>query len=201
MCAHPVSKASVPTRYRLEQVVAGHYPESMKQITLADICPQPGKFSLKLTGKEYTLRPITIADQAWISERFGKQLQDIFREVRSKEIAQLAYHQMDEQSKAEFEPKDVVIHNEDTGERTNSKIGGWRLFAAQVSGMVEMEGIFKALLHCIGISQPLIDELEAEVKAEELKKKVSQEEALPAGVASSTDSQASTDTPLTRSAG
>jgi hypothetical protein len=173
----------------------------MKQITLADICPQPGKFTLKSTGKEYTLLPISIADQAWINERFGKNLEQIFREVRSNEIAQIAYHQMDEQSKTEFEPKEVTIHNEETGARTKTMIGGWRLFAAQVAGMGEMEGIFKALLHTIGVSQPLIEELEADMKAEELKKKEDPSETRPAGGESLTPSPVSTDIPLTRSAG
>lgn len=173
----------------------------MKPLKLEDLCPQQGRFRLKSTGEtEYTLRPMTLADRAWINATFPGKIDKIFSQLQANELSQIVYRLMDDDSKAKFKPRSVRIFNEDTGVETSGEVGGWRLLAAIAQGgLQELEGMMKALLHTIGISEPIIEEL-AKVD-ESAEKKTPDPAELSAGAPPSTSLPASTDTPSIRSAG
>lgn len=163
-----------------------------------DLCPQPGRFTLKSTGQTYTLRPISLADRAWINDKFGSDLQKIFSEMRGLEIAQIVYHQLDDASKESFQPREVILWDEETGQKVpQGTKGGPSLLAMMIEGLGELAQVFEALLKTIGISEPVINEM----ANQELKKKEMNRPPKPTGGGSSTSLPASMDTPLSRSAG
>lgn len=148
----------------------------MKPISLSDLTPEGATFTLHSTpGVEYKLRPINLADENWLAETFGKDLDAVFREVRMMPIARICFHQMETESKRMFAQQDVVFINEE-GVETTKKIGGAELLFWQMQGgMNEKMEVFLALMKTIGISRDLItqsvDNPELAKAALEVKKK------------------------------
>lgn len=163
-------------------------PVHMRPIKLEDLVPQTAEFSLRSTGQTYRLRPLNIDDRIWINQTYGKNLQQIFRHVLVKEISHIAFHQMLEEDKVNFTVKNVEIVDDD-GNKREIKLGGLNLFRTLVEGTDEITAILTAVLHAIGISQPLLEEMAAEVSGEESQKK---NETLT-GEKSLTSSQVNTD--------
>jgi len=129
----------------------------MKPIDLKDLTPMGATITLKSTGKEYRLRPFTLADEKWLQETFGNDLEKIFREINMVQIARIAFHQMEDDDRRDFVQRDVTFINED-GEEKVVKRGGAELFFWMISGMEEKLQIFQALMHTIGISRAVIDQ-------------------------------------------
>lgn len=126
---------------------------------LEDIAPRRAKISLNATKKSYEIRPISIADELWLQERFGDKLEESVNQGKIRDIAAIIYHQMDEDDKRDFAAQDVTIMNE-AGESETLRIGGEKLFFSMVHGPAEKLELYKALLVTLGISQPVIDELD-----------------------------------------
>jgi hypothetical protein len=142
----------------------------MRPIKIEELIPLPGEFTLRATGKTYRLEPVSVADRIWITKNFGNDLEDIFRSVRAKEIAQIAFHQMSPEDKEFFTEKSVEFID-DLGHKKEELIGGINLFLRLIRGNDEITAVLSALLHTIGISQPLLDEMAEDVAQESAQKK------------------------------
>lgn len=165
----------------------------MNEIKLEDIIPQGSSFTLKRTEKTYYLKPVSLADELWISQTFGDQLQEIMSQVKMKEICRIVFRLLEDDSKQEFRAKDVELINEE-GESMTVRLGGAELLMCLVSGYGEKIQIIEALMDTLGASRPVRDKL---TKAEEDQKKSQK----PIGQKSSTSSQPSTDGPQKKSFG
>lgn len=138
----------------------------MQSIRIEDIVPQGAKFKLRSTGRSYKINALSLADEIWINEEFGKGLEDIFKQVKMKEICRIIFRLMDEGDKEEFAAQDVTIMNEQ-GEKITKRLGGSELLFLMISGFQEKIDIFQALLQTIGVSRPLMDKLSEEEKKNE----------------------------------
>ena len=160
----------------------------MRPLKLEDIVPQTGEFTLRSTGITYRLRPVNVDDRMWINHTYGGNLENIFKKLMVKEICHIAFHQLDDSDKLQFVKKQVQIVD-DEGSKKELELGGLSLFRTLIQGNDELTAILTALLHTIGISQPLIDEMAAELSSETAEKKSPNQ----TGEKSLTSSPASTD--------
>lgn len=160
----------------------------MKPVNLSDLNPQGSSFTLSSTGKTYRLRPVNLADERWLAETFGSDLEEIFKEMKMLPIARIVFHQLEEDSKQDFRQIDVKIINEE-GVEITKKMGGAELLFWQIRGMNEKIEIIQAMLETIGISRKMLDDFEQDISDEEKKSQASR----PTGQQSLTDSPASMD--------
>lgn len=159
----------------------------MQTIRLQDLIPEAAEFSLRITGKTYRLRPFNLADEAWLHQTFGEQIQKIFEEIRMQEIARIVFHQLEPESQREFAAQEVRIIDEATGEEKVERIGGATLLYQVISGFDEKLAIFRALMQTIGVSRQLLDG-----ELEQAEKKSSKTSSQRTGGRSSTYSRLST---------
>lgn len=131
----------------------------MDTIRLEDIIPEGATFTLRKTGKTYRLNPVNLSDELWMSNTFGERLDDIFKNIRMKDICRIVFRLMDEDDKQDFAAKDVAFMNEE-GETLEKRMGGAELLFVLVSGYAEKIEIFQALLTTIGVSRPMQEALE-----------------------------------------
>jgi hypothetical protein len=141
----------------------------MKPIELKDLNPQGAEITLRKTGKTYRLRPVNLADEKWMAETFGNDLEKIFRDIQMVQIMRIVFHQLEHEDKVDFRQQDVEFMNEE-GVTITKKIGGAELLFWMIEGMEEKIQIFQALMKTIGISRAMID---GELSEEEKKSPVS----------------------------
>ena len=130
-----------------------------KAVTLKDICPEDGEFTLSDTGKTYTVRKFTLRDHAWLSENFGgtDAVAAAFQSPLS--MLRIAFHQMPVEQQKEFTPQPFEVMDEDTGEVRTERVGGWRLFAQSIpNNGADIVGIAEALTRALVGSAPLLDD-------------------------------------------
>lgn len=141
----------------------------MEPLKLEDLQPKGAFFTLKaLPKKKIYIRPITAADEIWLTEKFGGRLQEIFNNSLMKEMCQIVFHQLANQ--AIFKKQNVTIYSEDTGEQLKKEIGGYRLLLSLISGPAEKEAMILALLTTIGLSRPVVKKIINAAVAEAKKK-------------------------------
>jgi len=143
----------------------------MKPLSLNDLCPEDSEFTLSDSGKTYTIRKFTLADQAWLQRTFGgtNAVQQAFADVES--LIRIVFHQIPVEQQKEFSPKRIESVNEDTGEVVAETLGGWRLFATNVTNHAkDIQSIAEALTRSIVGSNAVLDDAPVEQKktAEEL---------------------------------
>lgn len=144
---------------------------------LQDFKPQTGKFTLSLTQKTYSLRKLSLLDEIWLKENYGSDytIQKIFTDVDWVKIAEIAFHQMCEEDKKEFAVQSVTFMDQE-GKSIKKEIGGARLLFSMISGAEEKNDILLGLLQTIGVSRPVVEEIEKKTKEsfdKEVKKKMS----------------------------
>lgn|SRR3990167_4065428 len=128
---------------------------------LADMIPERAVFVID--GKEYWLREVTLADHAWIQHTFGNQIEIIFKEQKMVEIGKIIYRLLED--KSDFLPADISDFD-DNGEAVKRRISGPERFLSRIKGPAKQLELFNALLKTIGISQPIMDELEKKTQSQ-----------------------------------
>jgi hypothetical protein len=140
----------------------------MRSIKLEEIIPSEATLELPAVGKTITLRPIDLDDEVWIKATFD-DLNDMFQKAKMPELCRLAWHQMKPEDREFFAVRDIPYLDEN-GEQKTVRRGGVELLRGCIRGQNEKNSLLKALLQTIGISQPMLEDFEAEAVAE-LKKK------------------------------
>ncbi len=165
----------------------------MKPIKFEDLCPEPGEFTLKATGKTYRIRPVTLEDESWMQKRFDDRISEIFEKVNIGEIAVIVFRLLDNEARRDFVAQEVEEVQED-GSVKRVSAGGVDLLRRCISGPKEKLEVFGALMQTIGLSRPIQDEIykEAEIESQ---KKSEPSQSQSTGDGSLTSSPASTDTP------
>jgi len=134
-------------------------------MNLMQMKPKESKLKLRALKKELTLRPINLADEAWIGETYGAdEIMAIFEEVNLKEISRIVFRLIKDEDKLIFKSKIVTFITED-GEEIEQELGGVELLRNMVSGWEEKMGLVNALMENIGASRP-------EPREKSVKKKV-----------------------------
>lgn len=125
---------------------------------LEDLKPKPSKFYLSKTQKEYKLRPWTLQDQIWMNQEYGDKIKDIFSEenVDIVAISRMAYRLLTD--KSDFKATEVKDIDEDGNEVTYN-VGGYKLLINSVNDLEEQLALLSAVVECIGLSMPEVEEL------------------------------------------
>lgn len=116
-------------------------------LKLEDLKPQTALLKLSTLGEtELTLKVFSLADRIWLQQKYGKaEIEGIFSEQRLIEMAEIAHHLLVDktQFKTFLEFADKIVTIQDQIELT------------------------QALLKTIGIDEPLIKKLAAEMEGKE----------------------------------
>lgn len=147
---------------------------------------------------EYTLRPVGLADEVWMKNKWGEDLQTIFKEINVGELSKLIYHQMTDADKAKL-PGLKEKKPDDDGFEVEVITPAWKRIQNGIRGIPHQLEVYQALLCLIGLSRPVIDKLTKEEEKEVEKKSDVVDVTIPTGAKSSTESQVSTDGPLKKS--
>lgn len=135
---------------------------------LNDLQPTTGSFYLAQMKKSYELRPINMADELWLKEKFGgdNEIQKIFTEIDLYKIAQIAYHQITEHIPRALDEechdfgckKDFVLQKvkyiDEDGREVETVVGGAKLLMSAITGWKEKKEVLSALLKTLGVSRP-----------------------------------------------
>lgn len=135
---------------------------------IEDLIPERAEFTLKSTGRSYTMRPVSLDDEVWMQRAYGQELQKIFQEPRLREICRIAYRLIED--KSDFVTRTVKIISEE-GQQTEEHLGGVDLFLRMIVGIHEKQAIMEALAKTIGVSRPMIDKIENEMLSAQKKTK------------------------------
>ena len=138
-------------------------------IELDDICPERAEFFLKSKNKTYGLRMLTLQDYAWFEKTFGSVNVFAKKEVDYTTVLKAVYHQLEQDSRKDFLAKTEKIIDDD-GIETEKLIKGYEVLGDSISHPDEINGMMKAYVKTMGISQPVFDKL----TEEEQKKKVTE---------------------------
>ena len=125
---------------------------------LEDLKPRPSKFHLSYNDKWYTMRPWTLNDQIWMNQEYGDRINEIFSEknIDIVAIARMAFRLLDD--KSDFKAREFTAIDED-GNETTQTIGGYKLLIARVKTVKEQLELLTAVVECIGLSMPEVDEI------------------------------------------
>lgn len=130
-------------------------------ISLDELRPQDTEITVG--GETYTLRKFNAADEAWLRETFGNDV-NVLKNMSEETMFRVVFHQLTNEDKLKFKAISVEFVNDDDGTSYEGTIGGWKLFRLKTSGIKEKADLYKALSHTVGISRPLWDKISADEK-------------------------------------
>lgn len=141
-----------------------------KSVTLEEMVPRTA--TIEINDKEYTLRKFTLSDQAWAIEKFGGAdgIQRVFDTPDLKGICQMVFHQLKDEDKRDFLMKRITLIDDDGLEQEVS-LSAVEQIMRSISGSKQATEIVIALMKTIGVSQPLLDQVEAQSKKKQTTKK------------------------------
>ena len=140
-------------------------------MNLTDLKPRQSKLKISTIKEELTLNPITLSDEAWLSEVYNPdELQKIFSEVNIKEISRIVFRLMNIEGKKIFKKQSVDFVTED-GEVLEQEIGGVELLRNACVGWEDKLALLNSLIDNMGISRPDVSGDEVEVGKKKVTKK------------------------------
>ena len=135
-------------------------PLETAAIKLEDLLPSMAEF--KMNGKVYNLRPINLDDQVWMGDKYGpERLEEILSTLPLKEVCEIIFHQLPLEQKKDF-PYEEIEDLDDEGKPCTKEMTGPAKVRQSISGIAHQMELIRALLKTIGISQPVLEKLEAE---------------------------------------
>jgi len=133
-------------------------------MVLQDLIPKSCSFKLKTLDERLTLNPITLADEIWLSEKYGVDcLTKIFTDVNFVEIVNIVYRLLSVDSKSKLQKQRVEFYDEE-GNKSYHELGGVKLLYSMISGNKEKEEVMVSLLETIGFSKQITEEIESNKK-------------------------------------
>lgn len=141
----------------------------MEAVTLNALIPKPSEFTLSATKKTYKLNPFSADDTVWVTDKFGEDgIKKIFG-GKFRDLCAIVYHLLSDEDRADFPYEEDENAVDDDGKKFKRVLTGPVKLCDTIRGGAEITAVQKALLECIGMSQPLLDKLE--VKQEKAEKK------------------------------
>jgi len=140
--------------------------QKIAKLDLSKLTPQESKFKLSsFPDKEFHLCPHTLRVQAWAFGRFGRETMEKMIANRSIiELAELGFFQLKE--KAQFKTLDA--------------------FMDAVVTYPDRDALATAVLESIGLSQPVLEDLNRQIEAQQSEQVGNEESPAPTGQVSST---------------
>lgn len=139
----------------------------MEPISLKDMIPEQAEFTLTRKEKTYHIRPFNLADENWLQNKYGLELEQIFGQVKMVQVCEIVFHQLPLEEQEDFSAREVKTIDEQTGEKGSLRIGGGRLLQEYVVGKKEQLEIYQAVLKAVGFSRPLLEKAKAHMAARE----------------------------------
>jgi len=138
-------------------------------LKLEDVTPMTGKFTLKQTGKEYSLRPFNLSDEIWLRQTFGEKLAVMFGggNIDALALCQIAFHQLEDRT--DFKKIEKISFDEN-GDEIKESIGGVALLMSLVQGMAEKVDILLAITETLGVSRAKVQEMADKAETDQKKK-------------------------------
>ena len=123
-------------------------------MNLADMKPKESKLKISTIKQELTLRPITLADEAWLDSEYGAdEIQKIFTDVKIVEISRIVFRLLEIESKKLFKKQKVDFVTED-GDVKEVELGGVELLKRACVGWDDKMALIQALIDNLNISRP-----------------------------------------------
>lgn len=144
-------------------------------MNLSELNPKQVEILLPVTDQDgrqrdfsITLRPYTLADEAWTEETYKDKLKliEIFEKLNMVEICRMVFHQCSITSKKEILSVKFYDLDENGNEFEVNKLGHEKLMG-MITGFKSGISLLQGLLECKGLSMPMIEK----IAEDELKKK------------------------------
>lgn len=138
-------------------------------IKIEDLVPMDAEITI--SGKTYELRKFTLADSVWMNKKMGGEdaVQQMFINTKMEQLAILLFRLL--KDKTDFLPETVQGWDDDGEIIEEMRVTGPEKVLQRIK-LSEQENVIHGLLETIGVSQPIIDELEEkEVKKKGTKSK------------------------------
>lgn len=142
-------------------------PKAPKAIDLADLIPKDSELSLEVNGKKETfkIRMINMDDHVWFKKAFGNNpnvLQDAISGMDAEKVVKIVYRLMDQEGKKHF-PAMTIKEIDDDGNMTEKTISGPENLRRNLKWPQGLMDVTKALLEVVGLSSPVLDDMDLEV--------------------------------------
>lgn len=120
---------------------------------------------------EFNLRPFSLKDEVWTKDKYGDEIDAIFKEMRMKEVCEMVFRLLVEKNKL---PARHVKEYDDDGVEVEVLQTGPQRVMEGIRGINHKIAVFSALMKTIGLSKPLLNEVEKKEVLEKKKDKSAQ---------------------------
>lgn len=127
---------------------------------LIDIVQKRSSFKLKITGKEYFLRPFTPNDAIAVERQIGN-VNNVLRTSKLSDLFKVAYILLEPESTLDFKSREVKFVDFEGKEKIES-VGGYVLFASMITNLDEQFEVMRAVFESIGVPEKDIKEFLSE---------------------------------------
>lgn len=117
-------------------------------------------------------RLFNLEDESWLKRTYGDKLEKVFSELQTQEIAKIAFHQLDLDSKRSLMSIKFVDMDENGADIEVAKTGPEKV-AALTIGAKGITDLINNLLKTRGLSLPLLEKIVAKVGVDGLEKMMS----------------------------
>jgi len=131
--------------------------EQKANLKLEDLCPQRAEFFLSSKEKTYALRPVTLDDYVWLQSKFGTTDITEMENIHVGIVCQAIYRQLEQESRKDFLATKIKEINDD-GEEVETYLKGWQVLSKNIKPE-EIETMMTAYVKCLGVSKPILDQL------------------------------------------
>lgn len=114
----------------------------MEPLQLKDCLGEKSEFYLSKPDRIFHLKEFTLADKKWTMEKYGESID--YSKVSYDKLCEIAYHMMELEDQAYFEPVEQKFRN-DLGEIFTKRLGGVELMFWYVAP-AEQEAIYTAVM-------------------------------------------------------
>lgn len=123
----------------------------MEKTELKYLLPEKAEFTLM--GKTYQLKKFSVDDVVWLDNKFP-DASDRLKKGVLKDYLMIAMRLLSEEDKKDFIARDWTFIDEETGERTVSRIGGAALMQQMIGDIEEAKAIISAVAKSISDAYP-----------------------------------------------
>ena len=132
-----------------------------EKLSIKDLQPIGSTFVLSCNKKTYSLKTVDLNSYYWITENFGKQLENLLdkdaegkpEKINIANLARVAWKLLTIEDKSDFEARESIDYDEN-GIKLSSVLGGATLLSKSILTADDAQGIMKAIEQTIVASNP-----------------------------------------------
>lgn len=145
---------------------------------LEELIPERVAWEVEIPNSDQKItlvfRLFNLEDESWLKRTYGNQLEKVFSELQTQEIAKVAFHQLDLDSKRKLMSVKFVDMDENGNDIEVAKTGPEKI-AALTIGAKGITDLINNLLKTRGLSLPLLEKIVEKVGVDGLEKMMSHE--------------------------